>query len=78
MPTKARKLPSYRLCNPTAQAVVGLGVGTPSCYAEPGQHWTYYEIDPAVVRSTEGLLFKHEEDARKAQGKIAGLIASSR
>jgi SAM-dependent methyltransferase len=31
-------------------AVVGLGAGTLSCYARPGQSWTFYEIDPAVVR----------------------------
>ncbi len=30
--------------------VVGLGTGTLSCYAKPGQHWRFYEIDPAVVR----------------------------
>ena len=30
-------------------AVVGLGAGTLACYARPGQHWTFYEIDPAVV-----------------------------
>jgi hypothetical protein len=29
-------------------AVLGLGAGVMSCYAEPGQRWTYYEIDPAV------------------------------
>lgn len=29
--------------------VVGLGTGALACYAEPGQHWTFYEIDPAVV-----------------------------
>lgn len=29
--------------------VVGLGSGALACYAEPGQHWTFYEIDPAVV-----------------------------
>src|SRR5829696_4793463 len=26
-------------------AVLGLGAGVMSCYAEPGQRWTYYEID---------------------------------
>jgi SAM-dependent methyltransferase len=31
-------------------AVVGLGAGTLACYARPGQSWTFYEIDPAVVR----------------------------
>jgi spermidine synthase len=29
--------------------VVGLGSGTLSCYAKPGQHWRFYEIDPAIV-----------------------------
>ena len=31
-------------------AVLGLGVGTLSSYAQPGQAWTFYEIDPAVVK----------------------------
>jgi hypothetical protein len=30
-------------------AVVGLGAGTLATYAEAGQHWTFYEIDPDVV-----------------------------
>lgn len=30
-------------------ALVGLGTGALACYAKPGQHWTFYEIDPAVV-----------------------------
>jgi SAM-dependent methyltransferase len=30
--------------------VVGLGSGALSAYATPGQAWTYFEIDPAVVR----------------------------
>lgn len=30
--------------------VVGLGVGTLACYAEPGQSWTFFEIDGAVER----------------------------
>jgi hypothetical protein len=29
-------------------AGIGLGAGEASCYAKPGQLWTYYEIDPAV------------------------------
>jgi SAM-dependent methyltransferase len=29
--------------------VVGLGSGTLSCYARPGQAWTFFEIDPAMV-----------------------------
>lgn len=39
------------LFGPNARiAVVGLGAGTLACYARPGQSWTFYEIDPAVVR----------------------------
>src|SRR5262249_31356093 len=33
---------------PKRVAVIGLGVGTLVAYAESGQEWTYYEIDPAV------------------------------
>ncbi len=32
-----------------AIAMVGLGAGAMACYEQPGDSWTYYEIDPAVV-----------------------------
>lgn len=35
--------PSFRV------AVAGLGAGGLNCYAQPGQQWTFYEIDPVVV-----------------------------
>jgi spermidine synthase len=31
-------------------AVMGLGVGSLAAYAGPAQHWTFFEIDPAVER----------------------------
>lgn len=31
-------------------AVVGLGVGSVACYAQPQQKWTFYEIDPVVEK----------------------------
>jgi hypothetical protein len=31
-------------------AVIGLGVGTLASYARPEQHWTFFEIDPAIER----------------------------
>lgn len=31
-------------------AAVGLGAGAVACYAKPGERWTFYEVDPAVVR----------------------------
>lgn len=30
--------------------VIGLGAGTLACLARPGQDWSFYEIDPDVVR----------------------------
>lgn len=41
------------LPQPQAQrsvTVVGLGAGSTACYHQPGQHWTFYEIDPNVER----------------------------
>lgn len=35
---------------PQRIAAVGLGVGSVACYRQPDQEWTFYEIDPVVVR----------------------------
>lgn len=32
-----------------AIGIVGLGAGTLACYRQPGQQWTIFEIDPAMV-----------------------------
>jgi hypothetical protein len=34
-------------------AVVGLGVGSLAWYARPGESWTFFEINPAVVRMAQ-------------------------
>jgi hypothetical protein len=43
---------AFALFNPTHPTarigVIGLGAGSLACYAQPKQHWTFYEIDPAV------------------------------
>lgn len=31
-------------------AVVGLGTGGLACHSMPGEHWTFFEIDPEVIR----------------------------
>ena len=31
-------------------AVVGLGTGSLACHKRRSEHWTFFEIDPAVVR----------------------------
>jgi len=38
---------------PGRVGVLGLGVGSVACYAWPGQHYTFYEIDPIVARLAE-------------------------
>lgn len=35
---------------PGRVGAVGLGVGSVACYAGPGQHYTFFEIDPIVAR----------------------------
>ncbi|MHC4405470.1 MAG: fused MFS/spermidine synthase, partial [Planctomycetota bacterium] len=48
-------------------AIVGLGVGTMICYREPGQKFTFYEIDPTVKRIAETTrLFSYLSDCGPA------------
>jgi spermidine synthase len=39
--------------------VIGLGMGALACYRQPGQSWTFYEIDPAVERLARDPRFFH-------------------
>jgi hypothetical protein len=49
---------------PTHIAVLGLGVGTLASYARSGQEWTFYEIDPAVVKiATNPQYFSFLQDS---------------
>jgi spermidine synthase len=48
--------------------VVGLGTGSLACEARPGQDWTFFEIDPVVLRfSTEGKFTFLRQCAPKAR-----------
>ena len=65
-----------------AVSVVGLGAGSLACYARPGEAWTFYEIDPVVIRiARNATLFRFlsecAPDARTIQGD-ARLTLSSR
>ena len=40
-------------------AVVGLGIGSLACYAQSGQDWMFYEIDPLVERIARDDRFFH-------------------
>ena len=48
-------------------SIVGLGAGTLACYKQPHQRWTFFELDPAVVRLAErqfSFLARCAPDAR--------------
>ncbi len=51
---------------PKRVGIVGLGAGSLLAYAEPGERWTLFEIDPLVKRIAEdGRLFSYLPDARR-------------
>jgi hypothetical protein len=54
-------------------AVTGLGVGALAGYAEPGQEWTFYEIDPGVIRLAEDERYFHFLADARARGVRVGL-----
>jgi spermidine synthase len=44
-------------------AIVGLGAGTIACYGRPNESWTYYEIDPLIMRiASDTTLFTYLRD----------------
>jgi hypothetical protein len=53
--------------------VVGLGAGSLAAYAQPGQRWTFYEIDPAVVRiASDPAFFTYLRDCGSACEVVLG------
>ena len=62
--------------------LVGLGSGTLACYAQRGQAWTFFEIDPTVVRIARDpnrftFLARCKPDARIRIGDARLLIERS-
>jgi SAM-dependent methyltransferase len=57
--------------------LIGLGTGALASYAEPGQHWTFFEIDPAVahIAAPETGLFSYLKDSR---GRIDVALGDAR
>jgi spermidine synthase len=54
-------------------ALVGLGVGSLAAYAEPGERFTFFEIDPQVVRiARDPAFFTYLRDARGSIEVVAG------
>ena len=54
-------------------AVVGLGTGALSCPARPGENWSFFEIDPGVVKiAANPELFTYLRDCPPGGGIIMG------
>ncbi len=54
-------------------AVIGLGAGSAAAYAQPGERWTFYEIDPAVERiAKDTRLFTFLADAKAPVKVVIG------
>jgi SAM-dependent methyltransferase len=54
-------------------AVVGLGTGTMAAYSQPGDRWTFYEIDPEIVRvARDPKYFTYLRDAPGATDIVVG------
>ncbi len=54
-------------------AVIGLGAGAIGCYAQPGQRWTFYEIDPVVIQiAQDPSLFTFMRDCTPGAGIVTG------
>jgi hypothetical protein len=66
--------PEPRLTRHGSQvAIVGLGAGTLACYARPGQLWSFYEIDAAVIRiAQDPRYFTYLSDGQ-ARGASIGI-----
>ena len=64
---------------PGAVGVIGLGAGTMASYAKPGTPWTFYEIDPAVVRiAQDPRYFTYLADAFPEPGALTIVLGDAR
>jgi spermidine synthase len=63
-----RQLPNARV------GLIGLGAGTLANYAEPGQHYRFYEINPAVER----LARRHFWSLADCRGEVEVVLGDAR
>jgi len=63
----------HRIAGPTARVgVVGLGTGSLACQSKPGQRWTFFEIDPVVLRFSTSGRFTFLRDCTPKAGVLIG------
>jgi hypothetical protein len=59
--------------NARTVGVIGLGTGGLACYAQPGQVWTFHEIDPEVERiARDGRYFHFLDRCGNDPGVVLG------
>ncbi len=64
---------------PGDAALVGLGTGALACYAEPGEHWQFFEINQDVVDVAEDTrFFTFLHNARRAGADVTIDVADGR
>jgi hypothetical protein len=52
-------------------AVIGLGVGTMASYAQPGYQWTFYELNPEIIKIARNKdYFTYLSDCARVEIKI--------
>jgi spermidine synthase len=56
--------------------IVGLGAGSLASYAQPGQSFTFYEIDPLVVRLARDP--RYFDFLRDSRGKVSVILGDGR
>jgi hypothetical protein len=60
-------------------AIIGLGSGGMAPYAEPGDDWTFYELNPAMVRIAEDpRLFTYLSDAFPDPSRLHVVLGDAR
>jgi hypothetical protein len=60
--------------SPRRVGVTGLGIGTMASYARPGESWTFYEIDPAVIHVARDPRYFNFLDNCQARGVNLQLV----
>ena len=54
-------------------AAIGLGTGSLACHSKPGEDWTFFEIDPEVVRiARDPKLFRYLSSCAPNQRVVVG------
>jgi hypothetical protein len=54
-------------------AVVGLGTGSMICHRQAGERWSFFEIDPEVIRlASDKTIFRFLSDCGQAERIVAG------